>query len=180
MDRAVAKVATLQTDQSMAVQEMFRRVVAEYGPVIRIAGVVEERETAARQGRTCRAGLLRNITDDVLYPMFQALAPGEAGCDLRGFKVTVACEAVRRDIAAGCDLVVLSKFGKLESAGEGLIGAFADAVEAGIPVLTLIPPAYEQAWSDRIGAAMVRIPAEIEAVRDWLAAVGVPRPAAVP
>jgi hypothetical protein len=31
---------------------------------------------------------------------------------------------VRRGIEAGCDLVLLSKFGKLEANGRGLFGAF--------------------------------------------------------
>jgi hypothetical protein len=157
----------------VAAQDLFRRIVAEYSGAATIAGVVEEREMAM-QGRTCRAGRLRSLPDNRLYPMFQELGPGEAGCDLQEPSVATACDAVRRDIAAGCDLAVLSKFGKLESTGHGLFGAFAAAIEAGVPVLTLIPPHHAPAWSARLGVGTVPVPAEIGAIRDWLGSLGVP------
>ena len=55
----------------------------------------------------------------------------------------MAAAAVRRDIAAGCDLVVLSKFGKLEAGGGGLRDAFGAAIEAGVPVL-IVPGNHER------------------------------------
>ncbi|MGH7074022.1 MAG: DUF2478 domain-containing protein [Stellaceae bacterium] len=167
MERPGPGVATVH-GSSTATQQIFRTLLAEYGRSIRIVGVVEERDGPT--GRTCRAGRLRNVTDNVLYPMFEELPPGNAGCDLHGPNVTRACEAVRRDIAAGCDLVVLSKFGKLESTGQGLAAAFAAAVNAGIPLLTSVSPAYEEACAARVGARIVTIPAELDAVRDWLGA----------
>lgn len=177
MDLADAKIATVSAPSTVAAQGLFRSVIAQYGRAMRIAGVVEEREAATQQGRTCRAGQLRSLTDNALYPMFQELGPGEAGCDLHGGNVGFASAMVRGDIAAGCDLVILSKFGKLEADGQGLADTFAAAADAGVPVLTRIPPAYEAAWFARIGARTVRLPAELEAIQDWLRAIGLPPPA---
>jgi hypothetical protein len=53
---------------------------------------------------------------------------------------------VQRGIAAGCDLVLLNKFGKLEAANSGLADAFRAAIEADVPVLTSVSPAHEAAW----------------------------------
>jgi hypothetical protein len=58
-----------------------------------------------------------------------------------------ACAAVCGDIAAGCDLVVLSKFGKLEAEnGSGLLAAFVAALESGVPVLTSVSPNRLAQW----------------------------------
>jgi hypothetical protein len=59
-----------------------------------------------------------------------------------------AAGAVRRDIAAGCELVVLSKFGKLEAAGEGLAPAFKAALDARLPLLTSVSPLWKTPGSD--------------------------------
>ena len=49
--------------------------------------------------------------------MFIDLGSGSAACHLESAGVLAAAERVREDIAIGCDLVVLNKFGKLEAAG---------------------------------------------------------------
>jgi hypothetical protein len=72
--------------------------------------------------------------------------PGSTACRLDERGMLAATESVRRDISAGCDLVLLSKFGKLEASGAGLLNAFEPAIDSHIPVLTSVYPAYEQAW----------------------------------
>ena len=49
--------------------------------------------------------------------MFNDLGSGSAACHLESAGVLAAAERVREDIAIGCNLVVLNKFGKLEAAG---------------------------------------------------------------
>jgi hypothetical protein len=67
---------------------------------------------------------------------------------------------VRRDIAAGCELVLLNKFGKLEAAGEGLAGAFKAALDARIPLVTSVSPAFADAWKRFAGRPFVTLPAD--------------------
>jgi len=67
-------------------------------------------------------------------------------CHLDPGGVLAAGEAVCRDVTAGCDLVVLSKFGKLEAARGGLAGAFAAAFAAHVPVLTSVGAPFRTAW----------------------------------
>ena len=57
--------------------------------------------------------------------MFNDLGSGSTTCHLESACVLAAAERVREDIATGCDLVVLNKFGKLEAACGGLRDTFA-------------------------------------------------------
>jgi hypothetical protein len=59
-------------------------------------------------------GYLRNLATGVRFSMLpQRQGVGTAACNLDGAGALAAAEAAQRDIARGCDLVVLNKFGKL-------------------------------------------------------------------
>jgi hypothetical protein len=74
---------------------------------------------------------------------------------------------VRKDIVAGCDLVLLSKFGKLEAARQGLTEAFTAALTADVPVPTSVSPAFAAAWSEFAASRFDILPAEAEQVETW-------------
>jgi hypothetical protein len=83
-------------------------------------------------------------------------------------RAVAAAEAVRCDIAAGPDLVLLSKFGKLEAAGDGLVCAFEAAIEACVPLLTSVSPALDEAWRKFLGRSFVVLPADLIETDAWL------------
>jgi hypothetical protein len=166
----LSRVAVVQGVPSTVAQDVFRAIVGRWRPRLRIAGVIEERD-GVTEGRTCRAGMLRSIGDGALYPMFEKLPPGAAACDIQDARVTGAAAAVLADNAAGCDLVVLSKFGKLEASGGGLMAAFGAAVAADIPLLTYASPADRAAWAGFTAPPAVVLPAEVGAVDEWLRAL---------
>ena len=109
-----------------------------------MAGLVAESHGLADRHR--QAGYLRNLTTGARFSIFHDLGPGVAMCHLDGVGAVAAAAAVRSDIAAGCDLVLLNKFGKLEIAGDGLASAFRAAITAGLPLLTSVSPAHDEAW----------------------------------
>jgi Protein of unknown function (DUF2478) len=78
---------------------------------------------------------------------------------------------VQSDIAAGCDLVLLNKFGKLEIAGEGLVSAFRAAITAGLPLLTSVSPAHDDAWRRFVDREFAVLPADPAAIDLWRQAV---------
>ena len=86
---------------------------------------------------------------------------------LAGAGALAAAEAVRRDIAAGCDLVVLSKFGNLEKNGRGLRDAFTAAIEADIPILTSVSPAYMAAWEGYAAPRSITLPLDRGRIDEW-------------
>ena len=91
------------------------------------------------------------------------------GVAWRAFEL--ALTTVCRDLAEGCDLVVLSKFGKLEAeSGGGLLPVFVAAIEAGIPVLTSVSPHNLERWEAFAAPYYELIGASLDQVAAWWAA----------
>jgi hypothetical protein len=86
---------------------------------------------------------------------------------LQGAGALLAAQAVERDITTGCDLVILSKFGKLEASRQGLVAAFTAAMEAGLPILTSVSPAFAQAWADFAAPLFDVLPADPNQIDAW-------------
>jgi Protein of unknown function (DUF2478) len=94
-----------------------------------------------------------------------------AMCHLDGVGAVAAAAAVQIDIAAGCDLILLNKFGKLEIAGDGLASAFRAAIIAGLPLLTSVSPAHDEAWRRFVDQEFAVLPADQAAIDLWCHAV---------
>ncbi len=133
---------------------------------LRVAGVVAEAHNLP--DRTCSAGYLRDVGSGKPYSMFLETPPAETSCHLDATGVEGACTAVL-DQVGGSDVVVLSKFGKLEAAGGGLAPAFQAAIAAGKPLLTTVSDLHREAWR-AIAPDATQLPADASAIRDWLSA----------
>jgi hypothetical protein len=165
MDQAVKTIAAVQGAPSAVVHGIFRALVDRWQSSARIVGVLEESHGQGDQ--TCRAGYLRSIASGARFSMFQDLGRGSTGCRIDPTGVLLASEAVRRDIEAGCDLVLLNRFAKLEAGREGLMSAFVAAVEAEVPVLTSVSPMFQEAWERFAAPLFVILPAEPETIDAW-------------
>lgn len=162
MQSTVKPIAMVQGAESPEIQRLFRRFADRHAG-LRIAGAIEEGEPGRR-----KSNRLRSLTDGLSYPVFQDLGPGASGCALDPAGVVLASEAVRAGIARGCDLVILSKFGKIEAVnGSGLVPAFVAAIDAGVPVLTSAAPRWHDAWEAFASPLFVSLPAEEEAIEQW-------------
>lgn len=130
----------------------------------RVVGVFEERSDT---GSGCAAGVLRNIASGELFRMSLDEAPDDTSCTLDASGLAAAGEAVLRDMAAGYDVVVLSKFGKVEAGGGGLFAAFAAAIAARAPLLTTVGDHHVDAWL-RLAAPTTAVAApEKESIEGW-------------
>lgn len=166
MDEAVKRIAVVQNAPGVQVQALFLGLARHWqASSVNLAGVLAEDHDLP--DRACRAGYLRSLANGERFPMFQDLGPGSMDCHLAGDGVLAAAAAVRRDIAAGCDLVLLSKFGKLEASGGGLRDAFAAAIEAGVPVLTSVSPAQAAAWDTFAAPLSAVVPADPDRIEAW-------------
>ena len=170
-------IAVVQGGESAAIQQLLADFFAGWEQRARIVGVIED---ALGESCGCAPGHLRNLAGGRSFPVFQDLGPGSTGCSLDGPSLVEASEQVRRDIARGCDLVMLSKFGKFEAeSGSGLLPAFIDAIEAGSRVLTSVAPKFMAAWDAFAAPFYVVIPAERQAIDAWwtgaFAGLGGPR-----
>lgn len=138
-------------------------------PQVRIAGLIEG---SREGGAPCGAAHLHSLADGRSFAIFEELGSGSAACSLNAEGVIEASERACRDIARGCDLVLLSKFGKLEAESRsGLIPAFVAAMEAGIPILTSVSPRYEAAWSAFAAPLFTVLPPTGGALDAWWTSV---------
>jgi len=169
MNDLVRKIAVVQGVPSAEVQRLFQTLVERWRLTTHLAGVIAEDHGLA--DRACSAGFLRSLGSGERFPIFQDLGAGAEACHLAGDGAVTAAAAVRRDIAGGCDLVVLSKFGKLEAEGGGLRDAFGAAIEAEIPVLTSVSPKFAAAWESFAAPLSIVVPGDVDGIDAWWQAV---------
>jgi hypothetical protein len=159
-------IAVVQGAPGAVIQDLFSALVGRWSQTLRVVGVVAE--SHGFTDRRCSAGYLRRITSGERFAIFEDLGPGSTACHLDESGATAAAEAVREDMVVGCDLTLLSKFGRLEVAGKGLRSAFTAAVEAHIPLLTSVSPAAAKAWENFAGTGFITLPADDAAIDAWV------------
>jgi len=174
----VRPIAVVQGAPTVVVQGLMRRFVAGLDPAVRPAGVIED--PAAETEGPCVGGDLRSLGDGRRFSLMQDLGPGAVACRLDASGVVSACEAIQQDIAAGCDLVVLNKFGKIEAERSGLAEAFAAAMQRGLPILTSVGPKFMDAWDAFAAPLYVVLPPELGAIEAWWTTVRRREPQAQP
>src|ERR1700741_3840595 len=140
-------------------------LVRRWQPSVCLAGAIAEDHGLS--DRACSAGYLRSLGSGERFPIFQDLGPGSATCHLEGAGALAAVTAICDDITRGCDLVVLSKFGKLEANGSGLRDAFRAAIEAEAPVLTSVSPHFAAAWDKFAAPLSATLPADADQIEAW-------------
>lgn len=155
-----APIAVVRGAPTAQVQALFAVFAARLGPQVRVAGVVEEEPEPGH-------AQLRSLADGRRFEVFQALGRGSSACSVDAGSIVTACQAVRGDIAAGCDIVVLSKFGRLESERTGLSDAFVAGLEAQVPILTSVAPKFDPVWTAFAAPLFVMLPPQFEAVEAW-------------
>jgi nucleoside-triphosphatase THEP1 len=131
----------------------------------RIGGVVQRN---VKDGSGCQIGMQAiDLMTGREISICQPLGSGAMACKLDAAGLAEAAVAVTRAIAADVDLVVINKFSKQEAAGEGLRDELADAIAAGIPVLTAVPEKCLEAWNDFTGGIGTSLLCERSAIEGW-------------
>jgi|CXWK01.1.fsa_nt_gi nucleoside-triphosphatase THEP1 len=145
---------------------------------LRVAGFLQ-REVPDGPG-CCPATFLEDISTGELLRITQALGPGSRGCRLDPPALAGVSGQVLPTIAAA-DFLILNRFGKGESTGQGFRAVIEKACELGVPVLTAVRPAYEPFWSDFAAEIGVTLTPDLAAVLAWAqAAIASQRVAAWP
>jgi hypothetical protein len=159
-------IAALESASTFEVQSLLatfseRRLSAG----LRVAGVVEVAEASSRGA--CRSLALREIGTAALFPIVQDLGRDSVACNLDSDGLAAACAAVLRSIERGADVVVLSKFGKLEAGGGGLLDCFAAAAGAGLPCVAGVSPVLSAPFAQWAGDFLERVEPSEEALEAW-------------
>jgi hypothetical protein len=110
----------------------------------RLAGLVQHNEP--RQGRSRCDMVLEDLSGGTLVPISQDRGPHARGCSLDISQLLHAMQVVKASLATRPELVILNKFGKTESEGEGFRPLIADIVAAGFPMLIAVPWRNIESW----------------------------------
>ena len=129
-----------------------------------VAGVLAE--DLGFPDRICAAGTLRNIATGRGHTIYLPVAPPGTSCHLDPSGVEDACAEILDELD-GADLVILSKFGKLEAGGTGLFRAFEAVIAFGKPILTTVSGRHHGVFGEHVPEAHIR-PANEAGIIRWL------------
>jgi hypothetical protein len=170
LDVAPSRIVAVQGAPNADIQELFAGLTVIWRRIgLRLAGLLEEAVPSPADGRVTRR--LRDIATGAAYTITQELGPGSTACSLDTGGFAAACSGVEAALQRGCDLVIISKFGKLEAERGGLMSAFQAAIGAGVPVLTSVPSYAEKAWAGFAEPLTVFMRPDREAIENWRCSV---------
>lgn len=136
------------------------------GAGIKVAGVIAS--GGGLEGR-CSAGTLLDIASGHEFSVALDAAPEGTSCHLDSAGMEAACAGLMDQIPAA-EIVVLSKFGKLETMQRGLWAAFAAARASRKALLTTISARHMDAWADFASDA-AWLKADTRAIEAWWAGI---------
>ncbi|MGD9656173.1 MAG: DUF2478 domain-containing protein [Methylocystis sp.] len=166
MDLPVKRIAALKGMTSRGLQgtlSAFARNLQSQG--FRVAGVIEE--AACGGAGDCKSLSVKDIASGETISISQKLGVGSEACNLDPGGLAIACGRVEQAIDRGVDVVVLSKFGKLEASRSGLCDAFRAAILADIPVVTVVSPPVSQDWDCFAGELAEYVEPDVGALAAW-------------
>lgn len=109
---------------------------------------------------------LQVLPDGPMLRISQDRGQHARSCRLDGGVLEEAVVAVSQRLA-GASLLVVNKFGKLESEGRGFVPLIAEAVSAAIPVLVGVNGLNRDAFLAFAEDMAVALPADPQAIADW-------------
>ncbi len=132
---------------------------------LRVVGAVQRTERDA-EGRL--SGMeLRLLPEMAPRDIAQRLGAEAAGCRLDPGALEQATEEIARRVAAGADLLIVPRFGESEAGGGGFRVAIAAAMEASVPVLVGLSPAWRAAFEGFAGDLAVALPPDPGVLCRW-------------
>lgn len=138
----------------------------------RLAGYLQ-RETPTDDD-CCSTLYLESIADGKRAQISQALGAGSKGCRLDPRALAVLSNDLCDALTADTDMLIVNRFGKGESEGQGFRIAMERAMELGIPVLTAVRDEYVEAWHEFCGELGIELTPQSKTILDWCNAVLAP------
>lgn len=129
-----------------------------------IGGLVQ-RTAHSEAGK--RAVMLIDLRTGASFRISQDLGPLSTACSLDPQGLAEASAVLRREMAAGVDLLVVNQFGEMEAAGGGLVAETFEAASRGIPLLTSLATCHRAAWEAATEGAGEMLDSSPEALKAW-------------
>jgi len=161
-----SRLAAIVFDRDDPVDDVMRAFVgALRARGVKVAGLVQE------PGMEERDLQVRDLTTGERLAIMQDLGAQSAGCAVDPAAIAVAARMIDRARGEKPDLLVVNRFGRLESEGAGMIAEIGAAVAEGEAVLIAVPLRYRDAWDAFAGGLDAQIGAERAALEAWWSAL---------
>ncbi len=131
-----------------------------------IGGVLQQ--AAIRTDGCCAQLDIVDIRTGQTERITQDRGAGSRGCKLDPRGLAAISHCITDAIDAGVDLIIINKYGRAESEGDGLLSCISDAISAGIPLLTTVREPYIAQWTAFHGGLAIQLPTADDAVEQWL------------
>lgn len=155
-------IAAIVNREGLDAQSVLAEAVADWQAAgIGVAGILAERNADG----ICSAGFLTDIASGRRYSIQLDKPPEGTACHLDAGGMETAGADLLAQIEEA-DVVVLSKFGKLEAMHAGLWPAFAAAMAAGKPLLTTVSTKQFEAWK-AFSPSSLWVEADDRSIRQW-------------
>ncbi|MCB1463122.1 MAG: DUF2478 domain-containing protein [Nitratireductor sp.] len=115
----------------------------------------------------CQATFLEDLSDGERLRITQALGPGSRGCRLDPRALADASARLFAKLDASTQFLILNRFGKGESDGQGMRDVIAKACELGVPVLLAVREAYEPGWHEFVAGSGTLLAPDAKAAAKW-------------
>ncbi len=136
---------------------------------VRVAGLVQER---TGDGLCARQDVqVRDLASGATLPIMQDLGPDAEGCRVNPEAIAFAAMLLDRALATGPDLLVVNRFGRLESEGGGMLAEIGRAFAEGVAIIVCVPKRYREAWSAFSGGLDAQLPPKLTAIEAWWEAI---------
>jgi len=156
-------IAVIANREGLDSQALLARAAGAWRTAgLRVVGVLAENNDTEGM---CSAGFVRNIGSGTRYSVHLDTPPAGKTCHLDAEGMHEACAGLLGQIPSA-DIVVLSKFGKLEAMQQGLWPAFTAAVTTGKPLLTTVSSSQMEAWTAFAPAALW-LGADDPSIQEW-------------
>jgi molybdate transport system ATP-binding protein len=132
---------------------------------VRIGGIVQRN---LKDTTGCQTGMLAiDLLTSREISICQPLGSGAMACKLDAAGLSEASVAVAHAIGEAVDLIIINKLSKQEASGQGLRSEFAEAIIAGVPVLTGVPEKCYADWRSFTGDIGTTLLCDRQVIEGW-------------
>jgi hypothetical protein len=137
---------------------------------VRVAGLVQER-ACDDPLRALKDARVRDLVSGNALDIMQDLGPEATGCSVDPAAIAVAARWLDAARATAPDLLVVNRFGRLESEGGGMLAEIGEAFVDGLPLIVCVPMRYLGAWDAFAAGLDAKLKPTREAIEGWWAAL---------
>jgi Protein of unknown function (DUF2478) len=150
------------------------RVMADFAAAraaqgTRLGGFVQISEDLENCG--CKDTFVLDLENGARTKILQDLGAGSTGCRVDPSALVAIGQLVSQALTKSPELLIINRFGRLESEGMGLRDEIASAALSGIPTIVCVSTRYLDAWREFVADMSEEIPCTPEALVGWWSGV---------